>query len=233
MNEDYLERLHSKIEQGKAEVSRLNGYKSSLSKEINELRDLRDKSRRSVDNFVTDQIKYSNDKIKESRDFMDKEIKDNKKTIISINRMAQQIVDDEAKIKIEKLEIESLETSLTEKGLSLAKREKESGDIAEALEAAKTALKYDKLASDDRKEKVCVLLEKAEEKMLLVEIYEKERRGVIEKKEKILNKEYALTKVKQELMDDGMKWVNDQKVKIQDQWNKLLLAKQSLDERSG
>lgn len=231
MNEDYLAGIESRAGTVKAEIGQMEKFKDKLTKQINDLRTVKANAEKDVKGFVDIQMKSYGKEVTKLREQTDKELEINKNRIRKVNDDIKYLYQESESIRKDREEVDKLEQQLEKKDRYLRLQNQELTDLAKILDEARASVERDKLVSKSKKKRVTSLLDKIEERMKNLQIFEERRRNVIMKKEEVLNREYKLTKLKQEMMDEGVAWVKDQEIKIKQQWAKLLTAKQYLDER--
>lgn len=229
MDESYLAELQKRAAVHKSEVDKLAMFKTKLLKEVNDLRKERDQSRGGLDIFVRDEIDRTTQALKEVKDSVNKEIKRNKDRISALNKKARDIKKREENLKLEKCDMDEKERSFRVWEASLNERATELQDtiwLAQhmAIENSRSRAKSREMVAKARE-----VSQEAEAAVKEFAEYEAEKARVIFQRELLLEKEYGILKAKQQMLDDGMGWVEDQEKKIKSQWEQLLSAKEYID----
>lgn len=229
MSDTYLLDLKQKISFEKQELIRLENFRNTLNKEINDLRTQKYKMAGEFEKFTSEQMKYSSDKIKESRDHLEDELYKNREEIRIINKKGKEVEKGLDLITRRLDELVKKEKELQDKMMDSGKMEVKSKSLMDRIYQAAGIVQSGNKKLEGDKKRIWILLGMIEAKVEKIEKYENEKRDIILEKEEILNHQFRLLKVKEELMDDGVKWVKDQKERIQAQWESLLLAKKYIE----
>lgn len=232
MDEDYLMGIKRLVKEENAAVAKLSAFKSKLIIEVNKLRNERDEARETVRKFTEDQINVSSKKIKESRKELEEELDKNEGQIRALNNKAREVVEQERIIAKQIKGINKKEEELQGREIAIQATREDAEDILSGAKIMATKAEKDAGISKHNKEVTNKAVAEAIRKLKEVTEYDKEKRELIAEKERVLNSQYKISKVKEELMDNKMSYIKIQKEKIQDQWASILNTKKELDGRS-
>jgi len=226
MDESYLSEIKRRVKVEQSEMNRLAAFKAVLTKQVNDLRNQKEEGERVMKEFTKDQVNVSSKKIKESREKLEEELKRNEEHIRGINRKARKI-QEQQEVTTEGLRrVNEREQELKEKAREMRDIKEKAKNTLDKARITAAQAKSNREASRENKKITDKAVKEAIRKLDNVVEYEKERMKVMEEKSRMLSSQYKLTRVKEELMNDGLEWVKDQRIKIEDQWGQLLRAKQ-------
>lgn len=225
MSEDYFEELGGRIKDLKSEIKSLEDFKQSLITSINKLKAEKEEASKSTQKFIDDEMKKANKKMKEIKDEVDKKLETEKSRANSLDKREEKIKQDELNLGKEKkeAEIERIELSRLHKRLNdlVDQAEKELRKNLADKEFLEQELKH--IAK--KHEQVKSLLEDAKLKSrethnrLLVSVRQTEKR------ESLLNERAKALNVREGLLREDQRELENEKRKIADQWYQINKAK--------
>lgn len=230
MNEEqYLVDLRKQIQEETEILNRVLDARNSEGKKLNAIKTERLRLNQNLDKFVVQEVSFSFSKIKEAREKRDTFINEREEEIKGLEQLGQDL-------NIKAKELNERESTLNGKELGIVAAQEAMDEGLTGLESTikKAELRED--IAEENKERwkqssglASKLLAKVKVKYAEFVTHSEERSKIIIEKEKILAKEYEITKHKQRLADVVQAEVKKEWIKIDDQWNQLLKAKQHLD----
>jgi len=213
MDESYLDRIRKEVGDLKAECSTLEGYRNRLQKEINQLKNERELGKRDVDAFIDSESKRITEQLGEINKRFKGDIENNKRYIKELNRRGREVVESEKEISAEMESIREREKVVDER---VKKLEDERSVVVGLMDLAQLRAEQaarNKLQSKGLLEKAKMAYMEAVMKQEEIMKYVEDKKAIIAEKEEIMNKQFKIAQVKEEMMENGLKNIADREIR--------------------